>query len=177
MRLMGIAALRPKPRTTKPVPGHKIFPYLLRDLVIDRPNQVLGSSGWVRSSAWICDFSSTQSRARDPAGRGKGQRCRGPSRRTAGRQTARRSRSAAAAARTPAKCDARSRPTRPWPAIECVLQCVAAAGIVSSVVVTTSAIFSSPILRGAPGRGSSTRPSRRLFAHLRPRPHRRVDVA
>ena len=30
----------PKPRTTKPAPGHKIFPYLLRDLAIDRPNQV-----------------------------------------------------------------------------------------------------------------------------------------
>jgi len=40
MRLMGIAALGPRPRTTKPAPGHKIFPYLLRDLVIDRPNQV-----------------------------------------------------------------------------------------------------------------------------------------
>jgi putative transposase len=40
MRRMGIAALGPKPRTTKPAPGHKIFPYLLRDLVIDRPNQV-----------------------------------------------------------------------------------------------------------------------------------------
>ena len=40
MRLMGIAALGPKPRTTKPAPGHKIFPYLLRDMVIDRPNQV-----------------------------------------------------------------------------------------------------------------------------------------
>jgi hypothetical protein len=37
---MGIAALGPKPRTTKPAPGHKIFPYLLRDLAIDRPNQV-----------------------------------------------------------------------------------------------------------------------------------------
>ena len=32
MRRMGIAALGPKPRTTKPAPGHKIFPYLLRDL-------------------------------------------------------------------------------------------------------------------------------------------------
>src|SRR5512147_955561 len=53
-------------------------------------------------------------------------------------------------------------------AIERVLQCVAAAGIVSSVVVTTSVIFSSPILRGAPGRGSSTRPSRRPAAN-RPR--------
>jgi len=50
-------------------------------------------------------------------------------------------------------------------AIERVLQCVAAAGIVSSVVVTTSAIFSSPILRGAPGRGASIRPSSRLTAN------------
>jgi putative transposase len=40
MRRMGIAALGPKPRTTKPVPGHKIFPYLLRGMTIDRPNQV-----------------------------------------------------------------------------------------------------------------------------------------
>ncbi len=40
MRKMGIAALGPKPRTTKPAPGHKIFPYLLRNLAIDRPNQV-----------------------------------------------------------------------------------------------------------------------------------------
>jgi putative transposase len=40
MRMMGIAALGPKPRTTKPAPGHKVYPYLLRDLVIDRPNQV-----------------------------------------------------------------------------------------------------------------------------------------
>jgi putative transposase len=40
MRQMSIAALGPKPRTTKPAPGHKIFPYLLRDMAIDRPNQV-----------------------------------------------------------------------------------------------------------------------------------------
>jgi putative transposase len=40
MRQMGIAALGPKPRTTKRAPGHKIFPYLLRGMVIDRPNQV-----------------------------------------------------------------------------------------------------------------------------------------
>jgi putative transposase len=40
MRRMGIAALGPKPRTTTPVPGHKIYPYLLRGLTIDRPNQV-----------------------------------------------------------------------------------------------------------------------------------------
>ncbi len=40
MRKMGIAALGPKPRTTKPAPGHKIFPYLLRHMTIERPNQV-----------------------------------------------------------------------------------------------------------------------------------------
>ena len=40
MRLMGIEALGPKPRTTQRAPGHKIFPYLLRDMKIDRPGQV-----------------------------------------------------------------------------------------------------------------------------------------
>lgn len=40
MRQIGIAALGPKPRTSKPAPGHKIFSYLLRGLVIERPNQV-----------------------------------------------------------------------------------------------------------------------------------------
>src|SRR5215213_9528511 len=40
MRRMGIAALGPKPRLSKPAPGHKIFPYLLRGVTVDRPNQV-----------------------------------------------------------------------------------------------------------------------------------------
>jgi putative transposase len=40
MRRMGIEALYRRPRTTKPEPGHKIFPYLLRGLEIVRPNQV-----------------------------------------------------------------------------------------------------------------------------------------
>jgi len=40
MRKMGIAALGPKPRTTTPAPGNKIYPYLLREMTIDRPNQV-----------------------------------------------------------------------------------------------------------------------------------------
>jgi putative transposase len=40
MRLMGIVALGPKPRTSRPAPGHKIYPYLLRDMTIDRANQV-----------------------------------------------------------------------------------------------------------------------------------------
>ena len=40
MKRMGIEALYRRPRTTKPEPGHKIYPYLLRDLQITRPNQV-----------------------------------------------------------------------------------------------------------------------------------------
>jgi putative transposase len=48
-----IDALGPKPRTTVPAPGHKIFPYLLRGLAIERPNQV-----------WAADIASI------PIGRG-----------------------------------------------------------------------------------------------------------
>ena len=40
MRVLGIEAVYRKPNTTKPAPGHKIYPYLLRGLKIDRPNQV-----------------------------------------------------------------------------------------------------------------------------------------
>jgi len=40
MRRMGIEALYRKPRTTKPEPGHKIFPYLLRGVAVTKPNQV-----------------------------------------------------------------------------------------------------------------------------------------
>ena len=40
MQQMAIKAAYPKPNTSKPEPGHRIYPYLLRKLVIDRPNQV-----------------------------------------------------------------------------------------------------------------------------------------
>jgi putative transposase len=40
MRVMGLRALGPKPNTSRRAPGHKIYPYLLRDLEIGRPNQV-----------------------------------------------------------------------------------------------------------------------------------------
>jgi putative transposase len=40
MRRMGIEAIYRKPNTSKPAPGHRIYPYLLRNLVITRPNQV-----------------------------------------------------------------------------------------------------------------------------------------
>lgn len=43
---MGIEAIYRKPNTSKPAPGHKIYPYLLRGLAITRPNQ-----------AWAMDIS------------------------------------------------------------------------------------------------------------------------
>jgi putative transposase len=40
MQRMGIEALYRRPRTTRPEPGHKIYPYLLRGVEVTRPNQV-----------------------------------------------------------------------------------------------------------------------------------------
>jgi len=40
MRRMGIEAIYRRPNTSKPAPGHRIYPYLLRGLSIERPNQV-----------------------------------------------------------------------------------------------------------------------------------------
>ena len=40
MRKLGLCAIRPKRNTSQPHPAHKIYPYLLRGLTIDQPNQV-----------------------------------------------------------------------------------------------------------------------------------------
>jgi HTH-like domain len=40
MAKMGLAPIYQRPRTTIPHPGHRIYPYLLREMVIDRPDQV-----------------------------------------------------------------------------------------------------------------------------------------
>lgn len=40
MRLMGIEAIYQKPNTSRKHPSHKIYPYLLKNLTIDYPNQV-----------------------------------------------------------------------------------------------------------------------------------------
>jgi putative transposase len=40
MRLMGLEAIYPKRGTSRPHPEHKVYPYLLRNMKIDRPNQV-----------------------------------------------------------------------------------------------------------------------------------------
>lgn len=48
MRCMGIEALCPQPGTSEPHPGHKIYPYLLRNLSINRANQV-----WALDTTYI----------------------------------------------------------------------------------------------------------------------------
>jgi putative transposase len=40
MKRMGIEAVYRRPNTSKPAPGHEIYPYLLRDLPVTRPDQV-----------------------------------------------------------------------------------------------------------------------------------------
>jgi putative transposase len=40
MKKMAIEALYRRPNTSKPAPGHKVYPYLLRNLAVTRPNQV-----------------------------------------------------------------------------------------------------------------------------------------
>jgi len=42
-RILGIEALYPKPNLSRPAPGHEIYPYLLRGVSIERPNQVWSS--------------------------------------------------------------------------------------------------------------------------------------
>ncbi len=40
MAVMGLESIYPRPKTSKPAPEHKIYPYLLKGLDINRPNQV-----------------------------------------------------------------------------------------------------------------------------------------
>jgi putative transposase len=40
MRMMGLAAIYPKPNTSRPNKEHEIYPYLLNDVAVERPNQV-----------------------------------------------------------------------------------------------------------------------------------------
>ena len=40
MRILGLEGLAPRPRTTKPAPGHRIFPYLLRNVDVTQADQV-----------------------------------------------------------------------------------------------------------------------------------------
>ena len=40
MRIMGLVAIAPGPNTSRPHPEHKVYPYLLRGVAVERPNQV-----------------------------------------------------------------------------------------------------------------------------------------
>jgi putative transposase len=40
MRLMGLEPIYPKPKTSRPHPAHKVYPYLLKDMTINQPDQV-----------------------------------------------------------------------------------------------------------------------------------------
>jgi putative transposase len=40
LRLLGLEAIYPKPRTSEAAPGHRVYPYLLRNVVVERVNQV-----------------------------------------------------------------------------------------------------------------------------------------
>lgn len=65
LRAMGLKAIGPKPRTTIPAPGHRVYPYLLRGVAVDRPGQVWSAdityvplpSGFVYLAATIDWFS------------------------------------------------------------------------------------------------------------------------
>ena len=48
MRLMGLETVYRRPNTSKPNPGHRIYPYLLRGLQVTRVNQV-----WVADITYI----------------------------------------------------------------------------------------------------------------------------
>jgi putative transposase len=63
--VMGLQSVLPGPHTSKPAPGNKTYPYLLRGLSIERPNQVWQTDisyvpmrgGYLYLTAWIDVFS------------------------------------------------------------------------------------------------------------------------
>jgi putative transposase len=54
MGILGIEAHYPKPHLSRPAPGHQIYPYLLRGVAIERPNQVWSTDITYNSDAsWL----------------------------------------------------------------------------------------------------------------------------
>lgn len=58
MKRMGIEAIYRRPNTSKPAPGHKIYPYLLRNVTIERSDQVWATditySPMARCFVYLC---------------------------------------------------------------------------------------------------------------------------
>ena len=54
MRLMGIEAIYQKPNTSRPGKGHKIYPYLLKGLEINRPGQVFAADITYSAPGSLC---------------------------------------------------------------------------------------------------------------------------
>jgi putative transposase len=52
MAKMGLEPISQRPRTTVPHPEHQVYPYLLREVVIDRPNQVCRHNVYT-NAAWL----------------------------------------------------------------------------------------------------------------------------
>ena len=51
MQVMGIEAVYPKPKLSQPGEGHSIYPYLLKDVVVERVNQV-----WSTEEVFLHDY-------------------------------------------------------------------------------------------------------------------------
>lgn len=55
MQVMGLEAVYPKPKLSQPGEGHKIYPYLLKDVVVDRVNQVWSTDiTYIRMAQGFC---------------------------------------------------------------------------------------------------------------------------
>ena len=67
MKRMGVGAIYRQPNTSKPAPGHKIYPYLLRGVKVERPNQVWATDIEVFESAARLRLSRRRRRLFQPA--------------------------------------------------------------------------------------------------------------
>ncbi len=55
LRMMGLEAVYPQPKLSQANPEHKVFPYLLRNLPIERCNQVWSTDlTYIRLETWLC---------------------------------------------------------------------------------------------------------------------------
>lgn len=64
MKKMGIEAIYRRPNTSKPAPGNKIYPYLLRQLAVTRPNQVCWG-GRIPTASQCARMSSLKAQSRE----------------------------------------------------------------------------------------------------------------